>query len=458
MGQPRIVIIGAGPAGVRAAEAVVAAGLRPVVIDENPRDGGQIYRRQPDGFKRSGTDLYGSEASKAGDLHASFDRLKTQIDYRPCNLVWNIFGGAVHVACEGRTEALSYDRLIIATGATDRLMPVKGWHYAGVYSLGAAQIALKSQACAIGRNVVFMGTGPLLQLVTRQYAKAGANVVALLDTSRLSDQIRALPKLASRPAMLMKGLGLVAGLTFSGLAIHRGITPVEIHGDDDHGVNAVTVQLASGLERRFACDAVALGYHLRPEFQLADLAGCRFSFDAQTRQFWPDIDASGRSSVAGVYLCGDGTRTQGADGAELSGRLAAHAALADAGHGTDSTVSRSWHNQYRVMERFRQGIADAYPWPYQQAAQLSDDTILCRCESITAGEVRAVATQKGADELNRAKALSRVGMGRCQGRYCGHAAAEVVAAATGLELEAIGRLRGQAPVKPFAIDTRKNPS
>ena len=203
---------------------------------------------------------------------------------------------------------------------------------------------------------------------------------------------------------------------------------------------------------------MALGYHLRPEFQLADLAGCRFSFDAQTRQFWPDIDDSGRSSVAGVYLCGDGARTQGADGAELSGRLAAHAALSDAGHGTDSPASRSWQDQYRVMERFRQGIADAYPWPYQQAAQLSDDTILCRCESITVGEVRAVATQKGADELNRAKAFSRVGMGRCQGRYCGHAAAEVVAAATGLELEAIGRLRGQAPVKPFAIATRKSPS
>jgi NAD(P)H-nitrite reductase large subunit len=110
------------------------------------------------------------------------------------------------------------------------------------------------------------------------------------------------------------------------------------------------------------------------------------------------------------------------------------------------------------MERFRMGLAAAYPWPHHLAATLSDDTILCRCECVTVGEIRAVATEKGADELNRAKAFSRVGMGRCQGRYCGQAAAEVVAAATGLPLEAVGRLRGQAPVKPLAIRAARQPS
>jgi NAD(P)H-nitrite reductase large subunit len=103
------------------------------------------------------------------------------------------------------------------------------------------------------------------------------------------------------------------------------------------------------------------------------------------------------------------------------------------------------------MERFREGIAVAYPWPFHLAAGLPDDTILCRCEGITAGEVRQAATEKGANEVNRAKALTRVGMGRCQGRYCGHAAAEVVAAATGMPLAQVGRLRGQAPVKPLII-------
>jgi hypothetical protein len=107
------------------------------------------------------------------------------------------------------------------------------------------------------------------------------------------------------------------------------------------------------------------------------------------------------------------------------------------------------------MERFRQGLVQAFPWPSEQAAQLPDHAIVCRCECITAGELRRTVTDMGAQEANRAKAFSRVGMGRCQGRYCANAGAEVIAAAAGVPLEQVGRLRGQAPVKPLAIKTRE---
>lgn len=456
MAEPRVVIVGAGPAGVRAAEALVAAGLRPTVVDEGRRDGGQIYRRQPEGFTRSSADLYGTEAGRADALHATFDAIRPAIDYRPDHLAWNVADSLLHVVHEGTASALPFDALIIASGATDRLMPVKGWQHAGVYSLGAAQIALKSQACAIGRRVVFLGTGPLMQLVASQYRKAGAEVVAVLDTSSLLQQLRALPKLASRPDVLAKGMALVAGHLTAGTMVRRGVTPVEIHGDAEAGVSGVTVRLASGRELRLACDAVALGYHLRPETQLADLARCDFTFDEATRQFWPVVDEDGRSSVEGVYLAGDGVRTQGADGAEIAGRLAALAVLADRGLSVSAPDVTALKRRRQTMERFREGIAEAFPWPHHLAAGLPDDTVVCRCEGITAGELRSVVHDKGADEMNRAKALSRVGMGRCQGRYCGHAATEVVAAAAQLSPAAVGRLRGQAPVKPLAIRTRRS--
>ena len=455
MADPRVIIVGAGPAGVRAAEVLVAAGLRPVLVNEGPRDGGQIYRRQPDGFRRPPSALYGTETVRAEALHRTFDALKDKIDYRPNHLAWNVTAGALHTVSDGVADEIPFDRLIVASGATDRLMPVKGWDHAGVYSLGAAQIALKAQACAIGRKVVFLGTGPLLQLVASQYRKAGVDVVALLDTSPLSAQIRALPKLAARPDVLLKGVRLVAGLMLSGVPIHRGVTPVEIQGDSETGVSGVTVRLANGTLRHFDCDAVGLGYHLRPETQLADLARCAFSFDPQTRQFRPDIDVDGRSTTPGVYLAGDGVLTQGADGAEIAGKLAAYAALADAGRTVPQAEIARLRAERATMERFRIGLAEAYPWPHGLAASLPDETVLCRCEGVLVGEVRDTALAKGASEINRAKALSRVGMGRCQGRYCGHAAAEVVAAATGASLESVGRLRGQAPVKPLAIRTRK---
>ena len=457
MVEPRIVVVGAGPAGVRCAEQLVAAGVRPIVIDEGRRDGGQIYRRQPENFTRSYAALYGSEASRAEALHRSFDALRGKIDYRSETLAWNLTAGELHLVRDGVASKQAYDALVICAGATDRLMPVKGWEHAGTYSLGAAQVALKSQACSIGRQVVFMGTGPLLYLVAMQYLKAGAQIAGVLDTSRLSDQAAALPKLLARPGLLRNGLSFIAALRRAGVPVLSGIEPLEIIGSGADGVAGVVFRDARGKRRELACDAVAMGYHLRPETQLADLARCAFRFDDQARQWFPEVSLEGRSSVKGVYLAGDGARILGADGAENAGRLAALSALADLGSAVDAAQVARLLRQQQTMERFRQGLVKAFPWPASQAARLPDDAIVCRCEAISAGELRRVVCEMGATEANRAKAFSRVGMGRCQGRYCGQAGAEVIAHAAGVPIELVGRLRGQAPVKPLAISSHEEP-
>lgn len=451
MAEPRLIVVGAGPAGVRATEALVEAGLRPIVLDESERDGGQIYRRQPEGFTRPSVALYGTEAAKADALHDTFAALRGRIDYRPNTFVWNIAGGQAYTVEGGRLGQIPFDALLIASGATDRLMPVKGWNLAGCYSLGAAQIALKAQACAIGRRVAFLGTGPLLYLVAAQYLKAGADIAAVLDTSPFALRVKALPKLVARPLVLAKGLALVVHLKRAGIAVETGVEPIEITGSPETGVTQLTYRSAAGALLTIDCDAVALGYHLRPEIQLADIARCGFRFDTPTRQWLPDIDADGRASVPGIYLAGDGARLLGADGAEAAGRLAALAALADLGRPVPDAERRQLRATLTRMDRFRQGLATAFPWPHHVAGALPDDAVVCRCEVVTAGELRRAVNEAGAKEVNRAKAFSRVGMGRCQGRYCGHAAAEIVAAATNAPLEAVGRLRAQAPVKPLPV-------
>lgn len=448
---PRVVIVGAGPSGARAAEACVAAGVRPVVIDEGRRDGGQIYRRQPDNFTRSYAKLYGTEAGRAQALHEMFDGLKGAIDYQPETLVWNIAGGQVWTASATAQDAIAFDALLLCTGATDRLMPVKGWQYAGAYSLGGAQVALKSQAVSIGRKVVFMGSGPLLYLVASQYVEAGADVAAVLDTSPFRARLKALPDLLAMPSLLWNGVALTRALKRAGVAVHHGVTPVEIAGDDETGVSGIRFRDGSGREGAIACDAVAMGYHLRPETQLADLARCAFAFDSLTRQWLPERDGDGRSNVKGIYLAGDGAKISGARSAEASGRLAALAALGDIGLPVDRGEMTSLRGDVANYAKFARGLATAFPWPAAQAAALPDDTILCRCEGVSAGELRAVMRETGAKEANRAKAFSRVGMGRCQGRYCGLAAAELIAATSGVPVEQVGRLRGQAPVKPLSI-------
>lgn len=457
--KPRIIVVGAGPAGVRAAQALVQAGLRPIVIDEGRRDGGQIYRRQPEGFKRPYAQLYGSEALKAQALHHDFDALREQLDYRAETLAWNVTPGVLHSVQAGQAQSLPYDALIVCAGATDRLMPLPGWNLAGCYSLGAAQIALKAQACAIGSRVVFAGTGPLLYLVAAQYLKAGAQIAAVLDTAPAVPPLRAWRGLLARPRLLLRGLGLIAALRRAGVKVWHGATPLRIDGSGADGVQGITLRDAQGAQHRLDCDAVALGYHLRAETQLADLAGCDFVFEALSRQWLPRIDREGRSSVSGVYLAGDGVRILGADGAETAGRLAALAALHDLGHQAGGALFAAEATALRrtllTMNAFREGLAQAFPWPHGQAATLPDEAVLCRCEAVTVGELRRSVRDLDSREVNRAKAFSRVGMGRCQGRYCGHAAAEVLAQAAGIPVDQVGRLRSQAPVKPLLMNTRE---
>ena len=453
MATARVVIVGAGPAGTRCAEALLAAGIKPILIDENRRDGGQIYRRQPEGFKRDYPALYGTEANKARDLHQSFDRLRGQIDYRPDTLVWNLSQGQLCCVHQGLHSMLEYDALILCTGATDRLMPIHGWQLAGTYSLGGAQIALKAQSVSIGHKVVFMGSGPLLYLVASQYVKAGAEVAAVLDTSPLSKRVMAMPKLLARPGVLFDGLKLLAKLRSAKVPVHLGVEPLQVLGDPQTGVSGVRFKDGKGNPQQLECDAVALGYHLRPETQLADLAGCRLAFDEFSRQWLLDVDEAGRTSVKGVYAAGDGAKIRGADAAEQAGRVVATAVLQDLGLPVDSQGLAAQQAQLAVMDRFRVGLAEAFPWPSAQAKALPDEAIVCRCEMISAGELRGVVREKGACGVNRAKAFSRVGMGRCQGRYCSQAGAEVIAAEAGVAVEVVGRQRGQAPIKPLSMLT-----
>ena len=452
----RVVIVGAGPAGVRAAETLVAAGIVPVVIDEAPRAGGQIYRQPPAdaGFARSKRTLYGMEAGKADAVHSTMAGLISKIDYRPDTLVWGCGAAQLDTLHAGRQRTVPYSHLLIATGATDRVLPFPGWTLPGVYTLGAAQIALKSQGCAIGRRVVFAGTGPLLYLVAYQYAKAGAQVEAVLDTNPFARQFAATPRLLRQPSTFAKGLYYVGWLAARGVRIERGVTLVRAAGDK--AVQAMTYRDGNGeQELTIPCDAIGFGYGLRSETQLADLAGCRFRFDEINRAWLPERDAAGRSSVPGVYLAGDGAGIAGADAAELAGRRAALAMLEDLGHRAGNAdvqaQAAKLDRQLANIAAFRVGLEQAFAPPLDCASHWPDDMTVCRCEEIDAGTLRRCIRAGEASEINRLKALTRVGMGRCQGRMCGAAAAELLSAETGKPIAAVGRLRGQAPIKPVPL-------
>jgi len=446
-----VTVVGAGPAGIRAVEQLVRAGSRPTWIEESPDGGGRITQRPPPGFTRSAEQLYGADAGRARRLHASLDALKARCDWRPNTLVWNIRprDRVLHLLSGGTQHSEhGYDALILCTGAMDRVVPIPGWTLPGVTTLGAAQVALKTQGVAIGARPILLGTGPLLWLTALQYAKAGAKPVLVLDTNSALTKLRAALGLLGNLRTTLRGIGLNLGLRLHGVRMAEDATPIAIEGDGK--VAALRWRDAAWHEHITPCDALGMGWGLKPEAQLADLAGVPFDFDATQHNWVPQRDAAGRSPVQGVYLAGDGAGIGGVEVAELSGARAALALLADHARPVDAVQVRALDIALRAEAQFRVALERAFPYPVQLARTMPDATMLCRCEAITAGDLRAAAAAS-APEVNRAKAFSRIGMGRCQGRVCGPAAAEVLAAALGVSVAQVGRLRGQPPVKPIPL-------
>ncbi len=242
----------------------------------------------------------------------------------------------------------------------------------------------------------------------------------------------------------------MAALRARGITVANGIRPVAAEGKDA-AVSAFRYRNAAGLEQLLACDAIAFGFGLSSETQLADLAEIPFAFDPVQQQFLPERDVTGRTPVHGIYLAGDGSGIAGADAAELAGERAALALLEDRGYEVNRSRLAAIEHALRQIAGFRVALEAAFPFPTDIAAGMPDATILCRCEGVTAGEFRQAARELDATEINRAKAFSRCGMGRCQGRVCGPAAAVVLAAALDLPPERMGRLRSQPPIKPIPM-------
>lgn len=441
-------IVGAGPAGIRAAITLAAGGLRPIVVDEGHACGGQIYRQPlaPDG--RDDRARYGSEAAKASRLHGDFAALGNDVDYLPKTLLWNLRDGAADLLRDGVNHRVSYDGLILATGATDRVLPIPGWTLPGVFTLGGAQIALKAQGCAIGRRVVFAGSGPLLYLVAWQYMKAGVDVAAVLDAAPLSAKFNLLRALSLAPDIVLRGARMAAELALRGTRVQFGVSDLRIEGE---GKVARILYRSGARQHAILCDGVGYGLNLRPETQAADLAGCAFRFDPRDRAHLPLRDAGGRSNVAGVYLAGDGARIAGADAAEAAGERAALALLGDRGLPHDAARAAALERTLATIDRLRDVLEAAFPFPSHWADSIADDTLLCRCEEVSAAEARRAIDDFALTEMNRLKAVTRIGMGRCQGRMCGATAAELLAAQARRDIGAVGRLRAQAPIKPIPL-------
>ncbi|NGM22138.1 FAD-dependent oxidoreductase [Roseomonas stagni] len=454
-----VAVIGAGPAGMAAATEAAQRGASVVVFDESPAPGGQVYRAPPAGYAMpADPDRLEGDALRAA-LAASGAVVKTG------HRVWGVGGGPLvplgEDAAPFRIDALAPDgsnsvtearALVLATGTHERIIPFPGWTLPGVLGLAAATILLKANGVLPGRRVVVAGAGPLLYAVAAKVAKAGATVAAVVDLAATSEWLAALPALMARPDLLTRGAAWRASLTLKGVPILPAHRIVAAEGDKV--LRRVRVApLGGGEERVIDCDALTIGHGLVPATEATRAFRAAHRYEATAGGWVPVLDEDRRTSIARLYACGDGSGVRGAAAAPASGRLAALAALRDLGL-IDSTTHATARSApaANFARAARAGGAMARMMALRPAlvAAIPPDTIICRCEGVTRAQIEAAVTD-GATAMNQVKQFTRCGMGPCQGRMCGEAAAELVAAKVGGR-EKAGFATGRVPLRPVAMD------
>ncbi|MEV0838701.1 FAD-dependent oxidoreductase [Actinocatenispora sera] len=430
----RVVVIGAGPAGLSAVATALGAGAQVTLIEAAEQPGGQYHRAPVAEFG-----VARREALQHGwrDFAARRDHVLShpRCRFLPETTVWALEdpgatparGGPplVHVltgqadGADRRRRVIEADALVLAVGAHDTMLPFPGWELPGVVTAGAAQALVKGERVAIGDRVVVAGTGPFLLPVAAALLGAGSTVRQVLEANRPG---RIAAGWGARPWQLAGQAGKLPELAeyAATLARHRvpvllGRTVVEARGDG-RVEEVVTARLRAdwsvvpGSERTVAVDAACVGHGFTPQLELPVAAGCALRTEPDGRRFVA-VDTDLRTSRPGVYAVGELTGIAGAPAARAEGALAGWLAAG----GPDRPAVRALRRQVAAGRRFATRLAAAHPigpaWP----DWLRDDTVVCRCEEVCYGALRAAAGQ----DPRVSKLGTRAGMGPCQGRICG---------------------------------------
>ncbi|MBM3340874.1 MAG: FAD-dependent oxidoreductase [Betaproteobacteria bacterium] len=443
-------VIGAGPAGMAAAATAAKLGVSTLVVDEQPAPGGQIYRgvEQRDANKPGVShDDWARCAALAQEFRASGAR------YQPNTQVWQLEKNRkVYVSDGAKASCITAKRVLIATGAMERPLPFPGWTLPGVMTVGAAQILYKTSGWVPHAGAWIAGSGPLLWLYAAQALEAGGKFEGILDTTPKANYVHALRhgiNALRAKEYLDRGMALQQSVRKSGVRIIDDVNAIEAKGDG--ALNRVHVHTGRHWQDM---PATRLLVHqgIVPNTHTTRSLNAAHRWDKAQHAFAPVADAWGNLDAEGYAVAGDGAGIAGAEAAAVQGRLAGLEAARALG-----VIDAAQRDQQAMplQAELKQHLAirpflDQVFAPRAGLLTPHDDVLVCRCECITAKQIREAAMLAGMGP-NQVKAFTRCGMGPCQGRMCGMAATEIIAHARGVSATDIGVFNVRPPLKPLSL-------
>lgn len=450
-----VAVVGAGPAGLSAAIAAAESGARVTLIDEYPRPGGQFLKQLPSAYRVRDRAQLDHDYTK-GD--ALIERARhPNVELLTETLVWGAFEpGVLDLARAGAAQKLKAGAIVVATGAYDRPIAFPGWDLPGVMTAGAAQTLVKSQQVLPGRSILLIGSGPFLLPVAKMLISGGANVFAVLEATRPRAWAKHAARLWGHWARLKEGYEYLTVIRRAKVPLRYGWVIVRAEGAEE--VERAVVARCdaewrpiAGTERSLEVDTICAGYGFVPAVQLTRLLGCEHAYRHRGGGWVPTHDDDMQTSLPGVFVAGEVAGVGGAYAAMAEGTLAGLAAASRVGRTIEDArlaEARKERAKLRAFGALLSELFEVRPGIYDL---MSDEVTVCRCEEVTAGEIRSMLEDWTAN-VNVVKAVTRSGMGPCQGRICGGLVAELTARGTGRRVDQVDAFHPRPPLKPIPLE------
>jgi sarcosine oxidase subunit alpha len=325
-----IAIVGAGPAGLSAALAASKYIPDVLLIDENPRIGGQLIKQTHK--------FFGSKEHKAGVRGTEIAKLLLKkIENSNVNLLLNasVIGYYKKIpkefSCEQETHSFLCNKdnghmlvvvqnnrfikvypkkIIIATGASENMLAFPGNDLPGVVGAGGVQTLMNVYGVRPGNNVLMVGAGNVGLIVSYQLMQAGINVKMVVE---------AMPKIGGY-------LVHAAKLRRLGVPILTSHTVKKAYGNNRvEGAKIVKLENwkeVEGSEFDVDIDLICLAVGLTPSSELLFQAGCETKYIPELGGWVALHDKNLETTIEGVYVAGDASGIEEASTAMMEGRIA----------------------------------------------------------------------------------------------------------------------------------------
>ena len=421
-----VLVIGGGPAGVAAACTVAESGRSVMLCDQSPALGGAVHK------KLMGP---GAELPVPGDLKSSWQDLLGRLDKQSSRVELRL--GTVFLGLDSTGVALIKDHMtdvairispaavIFATGAIENVRPVPGWHLPGVMAAGGLQVSMKTSGSPPAGKVLLAGSGPLLLAVAAQLMSLGNAPIAVIESGKPVAKHRhalGLPlsylREAARYVMELRAhrVPWICGARVEHIEkVETGLAVTVRKGGQSVTYDTSILALHNGLQRN------NIGF---PAENLGSANGTLVVHAGDCQEI-----LGGRAAPASGLLAGE--------------KLLSALARSDTKLSLPPELGKHRRAQAK-LEKLFQPINDL------PLKDLPKETIICKCECKTVGDISALLTEKDVS-AKEIKLNGRFGMGRCQGRYCGKWVLDMIGETGGIQQPTVALTGCRWPIRPVSI-------